>query len=77
MSFEVMPIFMIRLVEDSGGIMKGGAAHVGRVLVASAIRSLDQLPCADLVDAGLEDQHDRRQLRHRLRPHHVDVRGRR
>src|SRR5258708_35230725 len=35
-----MPIFMIRLVEDNGGIMKGGAAHVGRLLVASAIRSL-------------------------------------
>ena len=35
-----MPIFMIRLVEDSGGIMNGGAAHVGRLLVASAIRSL-------------------------------------
>ena len=31
---------MIRLVEDNGGIMNGGAAHVGRVLVASAIRSL-------------------------------------
>src|SRR4051812_37441002 len=40
LSFEVMPTFMIRLVEDNGGIMKGGAAHVGRLLVASAIRSL-------------------------------------
>src|SRR3981081_4936755 len=35
-----MPIFMIRLVEDNGGIMNGGAAHVGKLLVASAIRSL-------------------------------------
>src|SRR6185312_12911722 len=35
-----MPTFMIRLVEDRGGIMKGGAAQVGSVLVASAIRSL-------------------------------------
>ena len=31
---------MIRLVEDNGGIMNGGAAQVGRLLVASAIRSL-------------------------------------
>ena len=34
----------------------------------------DQLPRADLVGAGLEDQQDRRQLRHRLRTHHLDIR---
>src|ERR1700752_1807144 len=40
LSCEVMPIFMIRLVEDNGGIMNGGAAQGGRVFDASAIRSL-------------------------------------
>ena len=35
-----MPIFMTRLVDDSGGIMKGGAAKVGRLGVAMAIRSV-------------------------------------
>src|SRR5918998_1128301 len=36
---EVSPIFMIRLVEDSAGIMNGGLAHVGRVAVIWASRS--------------------------------------
>src|SRR4051794_30720206 len=37
---EVMPIFMTRLVEDRGGIIKGGAAQVGRVAVAIATHSV-------------------------------------
>ena len=36
---EVIPIFMIRLVDDSAGIMNGGLAQVGRVAVIWAIRS--------------------------------------
>src|SRR5918998_1795654 len=36
---EVSPIFMIRLVEDSAGIMNGGLAQVGRVAVIWASRS--------------------------------------
>ena len=34
-----MPIFMTRLVADSGGIMNGGAAHVGSVGVTLSMRS--------------------------------------
>ena len=49
---------MIRLVEDNGGIMNGGAAHVGRALGRERHPLADQLPRADLVDAGLEDQQD-------------------
>ena len=40
LSFDVTPIFMTRLVDDSGGIMCGGAAQVGRVEVAMATRSV-------------------------------------
>src|SRR6478609_3712521 len=36
---DVMPIFITRLVEDSGCSMTGGAAHVGRAAVTAAIRS--------------------------------------
>ena len=39
-SLEVMPIFMTRLVDDSGGIMSGGAAQVGSVAVTVATRSV-------------------------------------
>jgi hypothetical protein len=38
-SFDDMPIFMTRLVADSGGSITGGAAHVGRLGVAVASRS--------------------------------------
>jgi hypothetical protein len=38
-SFDDTPIFMIRLVADSGGIIQGGLAHVGRVGVTCASRS--------------------------------------
>src|ERR671914_1945924 len=38
-SSDVSPIFMIRLVDDSGGIMKGGLAQVGRVGAAAVRRS--------------------------------------
>jgi hypothetical protein len=38
-SSEDRPIFMIRLVADSAGIMKGGLAHVGNVAVICPIRS--------------------------------------
>src|SRR6478672_8934075 len=34
-----MPIFMTRLVADTGGIMNGGAAHVGKDGVTLSIRS--------------------------------------
>src|SRR4029079_16622245 len=38
-SFDDTPIFMIRLVDDSGGIIQGGLDHVGRVGVTCASRS--------------------------------------
>src|SRR5215208_1983169 len=38
-SSDDSPIFMIRLVAERGGIMKGGLAHVGRVGVSCAMRS--------------------------------------
>src|SRR3712207_1581565 len=40
LSGEVMPIFIVRLVAESGGIMNGGAAQVGRLGVATATRSV-------------------------------------
>src|SRR6476659_6533958 len=36
---EVRPIFMMRLVAESAGIMNGGLAHVGRVGVICERRS--------------------------------------
>ena len=36
---EVMPIFMTRLVEESGCSITGGAAHVGSAEVTAAMRS--------------------------------------
>ena len=36
---EDRPIFMTRLVDESGWIMNGGAAHVGRLGVTSLTRS--------------------------------------
>ena len=38
-SSDVTPIFMIRLVADSAGIMNGGLAQVGRSAVTCEIRS--------------------------------------
>ena len=38
-SLEETPIFMIRLVAESGGIIQGGLAQVGRVGVTWAMRS--------------------------------------
>ena len=52
---EESPIFMTRLVADTGGIMTGGAAQVGSVGITVAIRSCDQLPGLKQVGARLED----------------------
>src|SRR5918994_2918505 len=38
-SSEVIPIFMTRLVDDSGGIMKGGLAQVGKLGAVAVMRS--------------------------------------
>ena len=39
-SSEVSPIFMIRLVAESGGMIHGGAAQVGSVGATCATRSV-------------------------------------
>jgi hypothetical protein len=39
MDFDDMPIFMTRLVAETGGIMNGGAAHVGSDGVTLSMRS--------------------------------------
>ena len=36
---DEMPTFMVRAVDDSGGMMTGGAAHVGSCGAAMASRS--------------------------------------
>ena len=40
LSAEVMPIFIVRLVAESGGIMNGGEAQIGRLGVARPSRSV-------------------------------------
>ena len=70
---EDRPIFMTRLVDDSGWIMNGGAAQVGSVGVTVSMRSDTSWRAPDQVGAGLEDQLDRRQLRHRLRAQGVEA----
>ena len=51
---EVIPIFMVRLVEDSGWIMNGGAAHRGRLGVTSPTPFGDELAGAQQVGALIE-----------------------
>ena len=70
--FDEIPIFMTRLVADSGGIMTGGAAQVGSVGVTVRHALLHQLPRLQQVGARLEDQLDRRQLGNRLGAHDVE-----
>ena len=55
---DVMPIFMTRLVADSGWIMTGGAAQVGSVGRDRRDPLRDQLPRSQQVGARLEDQLD-------------------
>ena len=47
LSFVVTPIFMTRLVDDTGGIMTGGAAQVGMLRVAMATRSVTSCRAAN------------------------------
>ena len=61
-SSEDRPIFMIRLVDDSGCSMTGGAAQVGNVGIAVCHALGHQLPGGHEVGARLEEHHDRRVL---------------
>ena len=72
-SSDERPIFMIRLVADSAGIMKGGLAQVGRVAVICAEPLGHELAGPKLVGAALEDELDRGELGHRLRAHLVET----
>ena len=58
-SSDDIPIFMTRLVADSGCSMTGGAAQVGRCGCHVGSRSCDELAGVDQVRARLEDQLDR------------------
>ena len=72
--FEESPIFMTRLVADSGCIMIGGAAQVGNDGRTVSRRSWHQLPGRHHIGPRVEDQLDRRQLGNRLGAHHVEPR---
>ena len=65
---------MIRLVAESGGMIHGGLAQVGRVGATCATRSVTSWRALQLVRAALEDEPDRRELRDRLRPQLVEAR---
>jgi hypothetical protein len=51
-SSDDMPIFMTRLVAESGCIMNGGLAHVGRVGVTIATRSWTSWRASSRSDPG-------------------------
>ena len=61
-SSDERPIFMTRLVDDSGGSMNGGLAQVGSAGVTWLTPLLDELPRDEQIGARLEDQHDRGQV---------------
>ena len=71
--FDETPIFITRLVDDSGCRMTGGRATAGSRTRLGREPLLHELP--DLVDVGpfLEDQHHRRQPEHRLRADRLDA----
>ena len=52
---EESPIFMTRLVDESGWIITGGAAQVGSAGVTVADALLHELPRLELVGSPLED----------------------
>ena len=74
MDLDDMPIFMTRLVAETGGIMKGGAAHVGSDGVDALDALLDELARMHQIGVGLEDQLDLRELRDGIRAQDVDGR---
>ena len=71
--FDDIPIFITRLVVDVGGIMNGGAAHVGSVGVTASTRSCTSCRACRMSVPGLKEL-DRRQLRHRLGADDVEPR---
>ena len=71
-SVEDSPIISTRLDEDSGWSRVGRFGHVGQGMGLGQ-PLLDQLPGLIDVGAGLEDQDDRGQARHRLRPDDLDA----
>ena len=71
-SVDDSPIIRTRLEEDSGWSRVGGLETL-RQGMGLGEPLLDQLPGLIDVRAGLEDQDDRGQAGHRLRPDHLDA----
>ncbi len=69
---EDRPIFITRPVVDTGGIITGGLAQVGSVRRDRRHPLRDELRASRRSVPGLEEQLDRRQLRHRLRTDRVE-----
>ncbi len=63
-----IPIFITRLSDDSGDRMTGGLRGGGQRGRDARQTLLHQLSRGNPLGAGLEDQHDRRQPEHGLRP---------
>ena len=74
LSFVVTPIFMTRLVDDTGGIMTGGAAQVGMPRVAMATRSVTSCRAANSSAPRSKIASHGRELRNRTRPQDLDTR---
>ena len=72
--FDQMPIFITRLVEESGCRITGGRATTGSRRDFGRDALLHHLPHAERIGAVVEDQHDLREPEHRLRAHRLDVR---
>ena len=73
--FDQTPIFMTRLVDDSGCKMTGGRATVGKLTGRLGDQPLlHELPNSQRVRSLLENQHDLRETEHRLGTHCLDVR---
>ena len=73
--FDQTPIFITRLVEESGCRMTGGLATVGSCRASAATRSCTSCRTCRWSAPCSKDQHDLRQAEHRLRAHRVDVRN--
>ncbi len=71
---DVNPIFMTRLVDDSGWSMTGGAAQVGSVAVTAVMRSCTICRALQEIGPAVEQHHDVGELGNRLRANRVETR---
>ena len=68
------PIFITRLVDESGCRMTGGLADGGELPALGREALLDELPGPDQVGVLVEQQHHLRQAEDRLRADRLDAR---